>query len=134
LSRSTEADRRNSGFTLLEALFALAIVAASLSPIAALIATTIRGTRSIEGHLAQLETVGAIVAALPDGDQLAPGSFSGETASQRWRVDVAPFHGANLAVGKSVWEPQAVAVTVRSPLGGAFVINTVRLRRRAAEP
>jgi general secretion pathway protein I len=133
LSRSTEADW-NAGFTLLEALVALAIVAASLSPTAALIATTIRGTRSIERHLAQLETAGAIVAALPDRDQLVPGNFSGDTASHRWRVDVAPFRATNLGVGQSAWEPQAVAVTVRSPFGGSFVINTVRLHRKAAGP
>jgi general secretion pathway protein I len=134
LSRSTEADCKDSGFTLLEALVALAIVAASLSPIGALIATTIRGTRSIESHLAQLETAGAIEAALPDRDQLVPGNVSGETASHRWRVDVTPFRATNLGVGQSVWEPQAVAVTVQSPSGGTLLLNTVRLHRRAAGP
>jgi general secretion pathway protein I len=133
LSRSTAADR-SAGFTLLEALVALAIVAASLSPIGTLIATTIRGTRSIEWHLAQLETANAIVAALPDRDRLVPGTFSGDTASHHWRVDVAPFRSTNLGVGQSVWEPQTVALTVQSPSGGSFVINTVRLHRRAPGP
>jgi general secretion pathway protein I len=133
LSRSTEADR-SAGFTLLEALVALAIVAASLSPIGVLIATTIRGTRSIERHLAQLETAGAIETALPDRDQLVSGNFSGETALHRWRVDVTPFRATNLGVGQSVWEPQAVSVTVQSPSGGSLVLNTVRLHRRAAAP
>jgi general secretion pathway protein I len=132
LSRSTEADR-SAGFTLLEALVAVAIVAASLSPIGALVATTIRGTRSIERHLAQVEAAGAILAALPDRDQLLPGSISGETASQRWRLDVSPFRATNLAVGQSRWEPQAVTVTLQSPSGGSFLLNTVRLHRRAAE-
>jgi general secretion pathway protein I len=131
LSRSTEADR-SAGFTLLEALVAVAIVAASLSPIGALFATTIRGTRSIERHLAQVEAAGAIMTALPDRDQLVPGSVSGETASQHWRLDVSPFRATNLAVGKSGWEPQAVTVTVQSPSGGSLLLDTVRLHRRAA--
>ena len=45
-----------------------------------LIATTVRGTRSIERQLAELETIRSILVALPDRDQLAVGSFSGERA------------------------------------------------------
>jgi general secretion pathway protein I len=133
LSRSTAAKGTTAGFTLIEALIALAIVATSLSSIGALIATTVRGTRSIERHLTQLETARVIMTALPDRDQLVPGNFSGETAGHRWRVDVAPFNAANLSVRQPAWEPQAVVVTVQSPSGGVLQINTVRLRRRAGE-
>jgi general secretion pathway protein I len=133
LSRSTPANRTTAGFTLIEALVALAIVAASLSSIGALIATTVRGGRSIERHLGQLETARAIATALPDRDKLVPGNFSGETAGQRWRVDVSPFNAANLSVRQPTWDPQAVVVTVQSPSGGVLQINTVRLRRRAGE-
>lgn len=129
--RSTPANCPTAGFTLIEALVALAIVATSLSSIGALIATTVRGARSIERHLTQLETARAIAAALPDRDQLVPGNFSGETAGHRWRVDVSPFNATNLSVQQPAWEPQAVVVTVQSPSGGVLHINTVRLRRRA---
>ena len=50
-----------------------------------------RGTRSIERQLTQLETTRAIVAALPDRDQLVVGHLSGALAGYRWRVDVSPF-------------------------------------------
>ena len=130
MSRSTPANRATAGFTLIEALVALAIVAASLSSIAALIATTLRGERSIDRHLAGLATMRAIVAALPDREQLGPGSFSGVTAGQRWRVDVAAFDTGNLGVRQPTWEPQAVIVTVQSPAGATLQINTVRLRSR----
>jgi general secretion pathway protein I len=133
LFRSTPANCTTAGFTLIEALVALAIVAASLSSIAALIATTGRGGRSIERHLGQLETARAIATALPDRDRLVPGNFSGETAGERWRVDVSPFNATNMGVREPAWEPQAVVVTVQSPSGGVLQINTVRLRRRAGE-
>ena len=128
--RSTRAKRTTAGFSLIEALVALAIVAAALASTGALIATTVRGARSIERHLAQLETARAIAAALPDRDQLAPGNLSGEAAGHRWRVDVAPFNVTGLRVREPTWEPQAVVVTVQSPSGGSFQLNTVRLQRR----
>ncbi len=131
MCRSTTANCTTAGFTLIEALVALAIVAASLSSIAALIATTVRGTRSIEGHLTELETARAITTALPDRDQLVPGNLSGETAGHRWRIDVSPFNAANLSVQQPTWEPRTVVVTVTSPAGGVLQINTIRLQRRA---
>jgi general secretion pathway protein I len=133
LSHSAPANCTTAGFTLIEALVALAIVAASLSSIGALIATTVRGARSIERHVTQLETARAITTALPDRDQLVPGNFSGETAAHRWRVDVSPFDATSLNVQKPTWEPQAVVVTIQSPSGGVLQINTVRLHRRAGE-
>jgi general secretion pathway protein I len=111
---------------------ALAIVAASLSSIAAVVATTVRGSRSIERHLAELETARAIMTALPDRDQLVPGNFSGETAGHRWRVDVSAYDTTSLNVRQPAWEPEAVIVTVQSPSGGVLQINTVRLHRGAS--
>jgi general secretion pathway protein I len=130
LSRSTQPDGR-AGFTIIEVLIALAIVAISLSSIGMLIATTVRGTRSIERQVAELETLRSILAALPDRDQLAMGSFAGERADHRWRIDVLPFAAGDLdAQGATSWVPQSVVVTVQSPGGGAIEVDTVRLRRR----
>jgi general secretion pathway protein I len=129
--RSIPANCTTAGFTLIEALVALAIVAASLSSIAALTATTVRGSRSIERHLAELETARAIMTGLPDRDQLLPGSFSGETAGHRWRVDVSAFDATSLNVRQPAWEPRAVVVTVQSPAGGVLHISTVRLHHGA---
>ena len=47
-------------------------------------------------HLTRVEAARAIATALPDRDQLKPGSFSGETAGHRWRIDVLPFIAANV--------------------------------------
>jgi general secretion pathway protein I len=116
---------------LIEVLVAISVVAVSLTSIGALIATTVRGTHSLEMHLTRVETARAIVTALPDRDQLKPGSFSGEAAGHRWRVDVLPFVAANVDPRlPTSWVPQAVVLRVQSPTGSIMQINTVRLRRR----
>jgi general secretion pathway protein I len=133
LSRSTAASRSVEGFTLIEALIALAIVAVSLSSIGALIATTVRGTRSIEEHLVRLETTRAIVSALPDRDQLVPGISSGALADSRWRLEVSPFLASTAdASAQMPWMAQLVILTVQSPAGPPMQISTVRLHRRPA--
>jgi general secretion pathway protein I len=131
LSRSTAVKPTTAGFTLVEVLVALAIVAIALSSIGALIATTVRGTRSIEQYLNQLGSARAVIAALPDRDQLVLGNFSGELAGHRWRVDVSPFIDEFASQQPTPWVPRTVVVTVQSPTGRALYINTVRLQRRA---
>jgi general secretion pathway protein I len=132
LSRSTAVKPTTAGFTLVEVLVALAIVAIALSSIGALIATTVRGTRSIEQYLNQLGSARAVIAALPDRDQLVLGNFSGELAGHRWRVDVSPFIDTEFESRQPTpWVPRTVVVTVQSPTGRTLYINTVRLQRRA---
>ena len=53
MSRATPSEQRgNAGFTLIEVLVALAVVAASLAAIGTLIATSVRGARAVEQHVA----------------------------------------------------------------------------------
>jgi general secretion pathway protein I len=132
LSRSTQPEYGTAGFTIIEVLVALAVVAISLSSIGMLIATTVRGTRSIDRQLTELETTRGILAALPDRDQLALGSLSGERAAHSWRIDVLPYAATNVDPQQATpWVPQSIAVTVRSPNGGTMRIDTIRLHRRA---
>ena len=93
--RSTAPRRGTAGFTLIEVLVALSIVATTLTSIGALIASTARGTRSIETHLTRLEITRAIMTAIPDRNQLVPGNFSGAMAGHPWRVDVLPTTSDN---------------------------------------
>jgi general secretion pathway protein I len=132
LSQSTdEGDRRNeAGFTLLEVLVALGVVAVSLASIASLVATNIRGTHALDRRLALMETTRAVLTGLPGHTQLAPGSLSGEMADHRWRVDVQPFAAPFVDPQlPTPWVPQAVVVRVQSPSGRILQIDTVRLRR-----
>jgi general secretion pathway protein I len=135
LSRPTRFERRQAvaGFTLIEVLIALAIVAVSLTAIGSLMAATVRGTRSIEQHLTLVETARAIEAGLPDRSDLVTGSLTGATGGYRWRVDVAPFRASFIDPQlPTPWLPQAVVITVQSPAGPILRLNSVRLRRRTS--
>ena len=122
-----------AGFTLVEVLVALAIVAVSLTAIGSLMATTVRGTRSIDEHLTLVETARAIEAGLPDRGDLKFGSLTGERGGYRWRVDVSPLRTRLVqAQSASAWIPQAVVITVQSPDGPVLRLDTVRLRPRTS--
>lgn len=122
--------RRERGFTLIEVLVALAVVAISLAAIGSVIAVTTRGARAVGLHLTLVETARMILTGLPDRDQLVPGSLSGESAGHRWRVDVLPFYADFVDPEQSNYVPQTVVVRVQSPAGKVLQVNTVRLRRK----
>ena len=124
-----------AGFTLIEALVALAIVAAVLASIGAVIATTVKGMRSIEQRLALTGVAETLLAALPARNLLKPGRQSGETAGHRWRIDVSPM---NVAVEGDASQarrfvPLAVTMQLQAPGGSAIQVTTVRLAPKAAE-
>lgn len=117
---------------MLEALVALAVVAISLSSIGMVVSTTVRGTRSIERRLTEIETARGIMAALPDRDQLALGTLSGEVAEHPWRIDVLPYVSNTVDQRQTTkWIPQLVIVSVKSPDGAMMRIDTIRLHQRA---
>jgi general secretion pathway protein I len=75
-----------------------------------------------------------VEAALPERAELMPGSFSGEMAGHRWRVDVLPFV-SNFVDPRlpTLWIPQTVVIRVKSPGGAMLQLNTVRLRKREGQ-
>lgn len=123
--------RAAGGFTLIEVVVALAVVAVALAAIGSLFAANVRGTRALDDHLALVETARAIEAGLPARAALQAGDMSGERAGQRWRVDVLPFRAIEADPRQaSPWIPQAVVIKVRSPAGALLEVSTVRLRKR----
>ena len=120
-----------AGFTLVEVLVALGILAIALAAIGSLIATNVRGTQSIDTHLTLVETGRAIMTGLPDRGQLALGNFSGAIGDHRWRADVLPFIAPNVDQRQvTPWIPQRVVVRMQSPSGLILQLETIRLRRR----
>jgi len=75
LFRSTQPDDATAGFTLIEALVALSIVAIIMASIGSLIGSSARGVRAINGRLTRLEIARAVMTALPDRGQLAAGAL-----------------------------------------------------------
>jgi general secretion pathway protein I len=124
-----------AGFTLIEALVALAIVAAVLGSIGAVIATTVKGTRGIDQRLALSGTAETLVAALPARSLLKPGRQSGELAGHRWRIDVSPMNVtvANDAPQTGRFVPLAVTMRLQAPGGPAMQVTTIRLVPKVAE-
>jgi general secretion pathway protein I len=137
-SASSSACRRqggkaNGGFTLIEVLVALAVIAVSLGAIGSLIAASVRGTRALERQVALVETARSVIAGLPDRESFVPGGFAGVTAGHRWRVDVLPFRTGTDPKEPTPWLPQTVVVRVQSPSGPILQVESVRLRRRPPE-
>jgi general secretion pathway protein I len=124
-----------AGFTLIEALVALAIVAAVLGSIGAVIATTVKGTRGIDQRLALSGAAQTLLAVLPARSLLKPGRQSGETSGHRWRIDVSPMNVAVTSDAPPVqrFVPLAVTMRLQSPGGPAMQVTTVRLVPKVAE-
>ena len=119
-----------AGFTLIEALIALAVVGVCLSAIGALMGNNIRAVRQIDQRLALVSVLRKVETALPDRSKLAAGEFSGEMAGHAWSVTASPFSDPSPPPATKQpppWLPEAVVVKVRSPSGSLVGIETLRL-------
>jgi general secretion pathway protein I len=121
-----------AGFTLIEALVALAVVSAGIAAIGSLLFSSSRSDLNAERHIALIATAQKILTGLPDRNELADGQLDGVLNNHQWRVDVGPFVGA-AGEHPGGWEPQRIDLRVRSPSGAVINLDTVRLRRRALE-
>jgi general secretion pathway protein I len=123
-----------AGFTLIEALVALAIVAVMLSSIGTVIATTVKGTRAIDQRLALSGAADTLLADLPARNLLKVGRQSGELSGHRWRIDVAAL---NVAEFDSANDPRFIPLTVNvlmvGPGGATLQVTTVRLVPKVVE-
>jgi general secretion pathway protein I len=128
-------ERRDAGFTIIEVLVALALVAVVIVAIGSLMATNVRGVRSFERHVALMQaTRAAMSMAIPPRDELRPGTSSGQADDYHWTVDVTPLGGDWTVPNSAVaWVPELVRVRVRSPNGATSDIRTVRLMKKPSE-
>jgi general secretion pathway protein I len=131
LPQSDNSDQRNSraGFTMIEALVALSVIAVSLAAIGSLVASNVRATRRVDDRLSVVQTARAVLTGLPDRGSLALGDFSGAMGDNHWRVDVLPFSAGFVDPSRATqWVPQAVVIRVESPTGQQLRLDTVRLQ------
>jgi general secretion pathway protein I len=130
--RSKSCSDGERGFTLIEALVALAIIAAVLGAIGSVIGTSVRGTRAIDQKLALSGAAETVLAALPPRNALRIGRQSGEVGGHRWRIDVAPISAAP-DTPPSRFVPLAVNMRMQGPGGAQIQVTTVRLVPKAPE-
>src|ERR1700733_1645401 len=137
-----------AGFTMIEVLVAIAVLAVVLGAIGAVVGNTVRTIRSVDRRLPLLETAQSLIAALPARDALQPGTQSGTSGDFRWRIDTVllnstvPDNGAAAlsaaatgaspaaAAGASPkvnWVPLAITVRVQGSEGPPVRLDTVRL-------
>ncbi len=121
-----------AGFTLVEALAALAVMAVGLAAITELAAGNLRAASHAERHMAQIAVAREIVTGMPSRDRLPFGRSTGSLHDHQWRIDATPVSVA-FATGQSAWRPQGIALLVKSPTGATIEIDTIRLRKDAAK-
>ncbi|HLI99436.1 MAG TPA: prepilin-type N-terminal cleavage/methylation domain-containing protein [Bradyrhizobium sp.] len=128
-------DGREAGFTIIEVLIALAVVAVSMVAIGSVMSTNVRGVRALEQHVTLMETARAVMAAeVPPRAKLDLGSLSGMVNDHQWRIDIGPMDKEWAAPdADTAWVPALVKVQVRSPSGAVLDLTTVRLMHGASK-
>ena len=129
MNRSANPERRETaGFTLIEALAALAVMGAGLAAIGALANSSLRSEVYAERHLAEIETARKIIAGMPNRGALSVGRLTGFLDAHAWRIDSAPL-GEAAPSGDTFWAPLRIALSVRSPSGATVEVDMIRLRK-----
>ena len=128
-------DQGNAGFTIIEVLVALALIAVSVIAIQQVMSTNAKGVRTLEQHVALEQMTRAVMSTvIPQRNALKTGETSGETRDYRWAIGIKPL-GGEWTVPKDAkvdWQPEMVRIVVRSASGATSDIRTVRLVQRTA--
>jgi general secretion pathway protein I len=129
LSRAQHAtSEAEAGFTIIEALVALTLVATMLAAIGSLVGSSVRGTRSLEQHTALVNIARDVAAGIPRRAEIGSVALTGDAFGNRWRIDTRPYLPESVAPAKnSPWVPHIVRIRVTSPNGNSFDLDTVRL-------
>ena len=131
MCRSTSDAYREDGFTLIEVVVALAVIAVALVSIGSLVGVSVRGSQALDQHIALDETARGILGELGERNALRLGVSAGTASGVAWRVDVGAFPTPG-TVNPS-WEPVSETITVSSAGGKSVSITTLHLRRRPVE-
>ena len=125
-------DGRDAGFTIIEVLIALAVVAVSIVAIGSVMSTNVRGVRSLEQHVTLMQTARSVMTTdLPSRAELGSGALSGQINDYRWKIDIGPLGEGLGRAGRgrgldSRARQDSCPVSLRRGVGP----QTVRLMRR----
>jgi len=127
-SRSGRDNRsdRQAGFTLLEALVALALVLAFASAVGPHLSQARRIMANAEGRVAAQVLLRSLLNAPFDRSSLARAPREGETSGLRWRIDTEPA-AAVRARDQPNWSAFRVVASVTWAPGQVIMAETIRL-------
>jgi general secretion pathway protein I len=120
-----------AGFTIIEALVALAVVTVTIVAIGSVMASNTRGTRQLENHVALVQAANNILwLSLPARMDPIPPVLTGQSMDHDWRADIEPLAvEPDAPADKLSWVPAKIRIQVRSPSGSVLSLETVRLFR-----
>ena len=124
--------RRDAGFTLIEQLVVISVIAITLAAIGSLVGSTSRGARQIEQRMLLVQAANSLlVSAMPSRDSLAAGEIKGEYLDHRWEMKFSPAQaGLGIEAPTSArWVPLRVDLRVQGPSGAFTRLQTIRLQR-----
>lgn len=134
MSRRTPSERDGEGgFTMIEAVVALALVAVVLAAIGQLVASNSRGARILEQHLVLTDTARLIASTIPRAGAPLSDDLAGQVSGHRWQMRVSPFVDDVSIIPESRFIPQRIELRVQSPSGAILSLETVRLQNRSSE-
>ena len=123
------------GFTLIEALVALAVMAAGLAAIGQLGFATVAAAHRSETRFLLTATARSAFAALPARLAHGDSALSGQIDGVDWRLQTSPYpFGAPGAPAGAAWAPRAMRLIVSGPKGGQIIVDTIQLRPAGATP
>ena len=124
--------RRDAGFTLVEQLVVIAVIAVTLAAIGSLIGASARGAYQLERRVALIQAANNILfRTMSSRNELMDPKLEGVAWDHRWQVALSP---AQDAIGQNLpenprWVPMSIELLVRSPSGSAIRLRTIRLQR-----
>ena len=127
-STGYRAGRGSAGFTLLEALIAIVILALSLSALLQLYSTGLRGIASIDDNLRARLLAQSVMAEISYDRRLRPGRLQGRLDQFAWTLSVAPFDDGEPAPQQPAqWTLHRLVLTVTWPQGRRIELQTLRM-------
>jgi general secretion pathway protein I len=132
---ASQTHRTTAGFTIIEALVALAVVTISVAAIGSLMGAASRGTRQLEQHVAMVQAAyNALWSSFPPRSVPLSSGLSGRSMEAVWRADAEPFAiDLGAPTGEVPWVPQKIRLRVQSASGAMIDLETIRLFKRRTE-
>lgn len=123
-----------AGFTLIEVLVALAVIALALPVVGTLLANNVKGTIKVEQRLKLVAAYRSLEAGLLDRSRLVPGLRNGKIEDVAWSMEIDAVPEDVAGQGEAAtWVPRTIVTILRSAAGETMRFETIRLGKRGAQ-